>query len=83
MNNLAMYVYVLFILRRLMQDKKFYSGRIALVPIWLSLAFVLMAPLIDEQPRYAWAVIYILPTIVAMYMHMRNKQKNADNADNA
>ena len=58
MNNLAMYVYVLFILRRLMQDKKFYSGRIALVPIWLSLAFVLMAPLIDEQPRYAWAVIY-------------------------
>lgn len=74
MNNLAMYVYVLFILRRLMQDKKFWGGRIALVPIWLSLAFVLMSPLIDEQPRYAWAVVYILPTIVAMYMHMSSEQ---------
>ncbi len=75
LNNLAMYVYVLFILRRLMQDKKFYGGRIALIPIWLSLAFVLMSPLIIEQPRYAWAVIYIMPTIVAMYIHMREQQK--------
>ena len=53
-----------------MQDRKMTAGRIALVPIWLSLAFVLMAPLVDKQPRYSWAVIYILPTIIAMYMHM-------------
>ncbi|MBR4832659.1 MAG: hypothetical protein IKZ97_08595 [Butyrivibrio sp.] len=70
MNNLAVYIYIAFILRRLMQDRKMTAGRIALVPIWLSLAFVLMAPLVDKQPRYSWAVIYILPTIIAMYMHM-------------
>lgn len=74
LNNLAMYVYIMFILRRLMQDKKFYAGRIAMIPIWLSLAFVLMSPLIHQQPRYAWAVIYIMPTIIGMYMHMNSKQ---------
>lgn len=73
MNNLAIYVYVVFILRRLMQDNKFNAGRLTIIPIWLSLAFVLMSPLIDTQPRYAWAVIYILPTIVALYMYMKNK----------
>ncbi len=72
MNNLAIYIYVTLILRRLMQDRKFYDGRIALVPIWLSLAFVLMSPLVEGQPRYSWAVIYILPTITAMYMYKRD-----------
>jgi len=75
MNNLAIYVYVVFILRRLMQDNKFHAGRLALLPIWLSLAFVLMSPLIDTQPRYGWAVIYILPTIVALYMNMILRRK--------
>lgn len=74
MNNLAIYVYIVFILRRLMQDRKMYEGRIALVPIWLSLAFVLMTPLIHTQPRYSWAVIYILPTIIALYMHLSIKK---------
>jgi len=52
-----------------MKDKRFAGGRIAMIPLWLSLAFVLMAPLIYQQPRYSWAVIYILPTIVGMYLY--------------
>jgi hypothetical protein len=67
MNNLAMYVYIMFILVRLMKNIGFKGGRIAMIPLWLSLCFVLMAPLIVRQPRYSWAVIYILPTIVGMY----------------
>ncbi|RKM57835.1 hypothetical protein D6855_12355 [Butyrivibrio sp. CB08] len=73
MNNLAIYVYIAFILRRLMKDKKFYRGRIAMIPIWLSLVFVVLAPMIHDQPRYSWAVIYILPTILAMYMYESSK----------
>ncbi len=76
MNNLAMYVYIMFILVRLMKDRKFDGGRVAMIPLWLSLAFVLMSPLIYKQPRYSWAVIYILPTIVGMYLYMAKRKKD-------
>ena len=73
LNNLAIYIYVMLVLRRLMQDKGLVEGRIALGSLWLSLIFVFMSPLIENQPRYSWAIIYILPTIVAMYMFMSNR----------
>ncbi len=75
MNNLAMYVYIMFILVSLAKDSGFKGGRVAMIPLWLSLLFVLMSPLIVRQPRYSWAVIYIMPAIIGMFIYKMREKK--------
>ncbi len=76
MNNLAVYVVIMFVLVALMQNRKYNAARIAMGPVWISFLFIFMTPLIKDQPRYSWGIIYMLPTMIALYMYLRNKELN-------
>lgn len=67
-SNVAFYIMLMFVvmlfIRRDISRKEWFS----LLPALLALAFVIMAPQIIEQPRYAFPIIYVMPTIVAYYV---------------
>lgn len=70
LNNLALYVIVMLSIMLFMINKKLSRYLITFVPVWLCIAFIFLAPMIRDQPRYSWAVFYIMPTLVGMYMHL-------------
>lgn len=78
LNNLALYVIVMLSIMLFMINKKLGRYLITFVPVWLCIAFIFLAPMIKDQPRYSWAVFYIMPTLVGMYLHLLG---NADNSN--
>lgn len=74
LNNLALYVIVMLSIMLFMISRKLGKYLITFVPVWLCIAFIFLAPMIRDQPRYSWAVFYIMPTLVGMYIHLINKQ---------
>ena len=46
-----------------------------LMPLLLSDAIILMAPVIKGHPRYAFPVIYALPMAFAAYLFFAQKQR--------
>lgn len=74
LNNLCAYVFLMFAISLFLKRKELKEYRLALVPLWLSFIFIFLAPMIVDQPRYSWAIFYLMPTIVAMYMHLVEKE---------
>lgn len=75
LNNLCAYVFLMFAISLFLKRKDLKEHRLALVPLWLSFIFIFLAPMIADQPRYSWAIFYLMPTIVAMYMHLIEKKQ--------
>ena len=75
LNNLCAYVFLMFAISLFLKRKGLKEYRLALVPLWLSFIFIFLAPMIADQPRYSWAIFYLMPTIVAMYMHLIEKKE--------
>ncbi len=75
LNNLCVYVFMLFAIALFMKRKDLSYYKPALVPLWLSLLFIVLAPMIVDQPRYSWAIFYLMPLIVAMYMRLLDTTK--------
>ncbi len=74
LNNLCVYVLLMFAISLFLKRKGLKEYRLALVPLWLTFIFIFLAPMIADQPRYSWAIFYLMPTIVAMYMHLVEKE---------
>lgn len=74
LNNLCAYVFLMFAISLFLKRKGLKEYRLAFVPLWLSFIFIFLAPMIADQPRYSWAIFYLMPTIVAMYMHLIEKK---------
>ncbi|MBR4670041.1 MAG: hypothetical protein IKO84_05535 [Butyrivibrio sp.] len=70
LNNLCIFVFILFAISLFMKRKNLSSYKPALAPLWLSLIFIILAPMIVDQPRYSWAIFYLMPMIMAMYMRL-------------
>ena len=77
MNNLCLYVFLLFAISLFMRKKKIGEYRLALVPLWLSFIFIFLSPMIKDQPRYSWAIFYLMPAIMAMYIYIINRNVEA------
>ncbi|WP_029233427.1 DUF6020 family protein [Butyrivibrio sp. VCB2006] len=75
LNNLALYVIVMLSIMLFMLNNKLGRYIITFVPVLLCIAFIFLAPMIRDQPRYSWAVFYIMPTLVGMYMHLLRTNK--------
>jgi hypothetical protein len=78
LNNMGLYVMMLFAISMFMGRKGLKYYKLTLLPLWLALLFVVLAPMIKNQPRYSWGLIYMMPTIVAMYMHLLEDKDTDD-----
>ena len=77
LNNVAFYVILMFCLLLFMLNDRSGKRMFVMVPLLMSFVFVILAPQIQNQPRYAFPIIYAMPSVVGFYLWMvRGKQKN-------
>lgn len=75
-SNVAAYVILLFVLLLFfLIDKRAKEARV-FIPLVVSFLFILLSPAILAQPRYAFPIIYSMPSVVAMYA--AGKKKGTD-----
>lgn len=71
LNNVAFYIMLMFtvmlFLRRDTAGSK-NNYRILFLPCIISFVFIILAPLIQNQPRYAFPIIYSIPLLTAYYI---------------
>lgn len=65
-SNVAFYVMVFFAVMLFMKNHHMKKEMLVLVPLVLALLMVIAAPQIQNQPRYAFPLIYTMPSLVAM-----------------
>ena len=53
--------------------KRFYSVLLTAMPLLLSLLIILLAPVIQGHPRYAFPIIFALPFVLSYYMYCDSK----------
>lgn len=72
LNNVAFYMLLLFTITFFF----FRDGRKKevwlLLPLWLTFLIIIASPQIQNQPRYAFPIIYSMPLIIAFYMSGRS-----------
>lgn len=73
LNNVAFYIIMLFIITFFFLAEKCKRNIWALLPLWLTFIIIILSPQIQNQPRYAFPIIYSMPIIVAFYMLCRKK----------
>lgn len=81
----AFYVTLLIWLTLFALCRKRFLWILLSVPIWLSAAIIVLAPVILGTPRYIFPVIYAMPTVLAYYIYQgraeETKNKIATVAD--
>ena len=55
--------------------KRFYSVLLTAMPLLLSLLIILLAPVIQGHPRYAFPIIFALPFVLSYYMYCDSKDE--------
>lgn len=79
LNNVAFYVILMFCLLLFMLNDRSGKRMFVMVPLIMSFVFVILSPQIQNQPRYAFPIIYAMPSVVGFYLWMvRGKQKNGE-----
>ncbi len=68
LNNVAFYIILMFVILFFMLRDKMHRELFAMVPLLISFLFILMAPQIQDQPRYAFPIIYAMPSVIALYI---------------
>ena len=66
-SNVAFYIMLMFIIIIYMMHDKCRRGFLVMFPLFVSFITILMAPQIQEQPRYAFPIIYAIPSAVSFY----------------
>ncbi len=73
LNNVAFYIMLMFTVMLFMfQDKKKKELAVFL-PLFLSFLIIILAPQIQNQPRYAFPIIYSMPAVTAFYLRSIRK----------
>lgn len=68
LNNVAFYIILMFVLLFYMLRDKWKKELLAILPVLVSFLFVIAAPQIQNQPRYAFPIIYAMPVMLAFYL---------------
>lgn len=68
LNNVAFYVILMFCILLFMAYDKIGKKAIVMVPLLMSFLFVILAPQIQNQPRYAFPIIYSIPVLMGFYI---------------
>lgn len=66
-NNMAVFDIVFVMMCAFFLTKKRYKELVALLPVVLSLAVVVLGPCIRNHVRYAFPIIYTLPFVITVY----------------
>lgn len=66
-SNVAFYVILMFVLLHFIRLGKNKRAFFVMLPAVISFLFVLLAPQIQGQPRYAFPIIYTMPLMIAFY----------------
>ncbi len=72
----AFYSIVLLFLFALVCVKQLKKVLLVLCPLILSLGVIILAPVIQGHPRYAFPIIYSMPVVIAYYIYESAKQKD-------
>lgn len=75
LNNVAFYIILLFVMWIFMMRDKCYKEQLVLIPLFITFLFILLGPQIMNQPRYAFPIIYTMPSVVAYYIQAVRKNK--------
>lgn len=71
LNNVAFYIMLMFTITCFILKDKCKKGYLILLPLILSFGFILLGPQIQNQPRYAFPIIYSMPIVTAYYIYIR------------
>lgn len=71
----AFYVLLLIWLSVFAFYRKRFLWLLASVPIWLSAVIVVLAPVIQGHPRYAFPIIYSMPVMLAYFLYLGKAEK--------
>ena len=75
LNNVAFYVMLMFCLLLFMRQDHVGKKAFVMLPLLMSFLFVILAPQIQNQPRYAFPIIYAMPVTVGFYLWTIQKKK--------
>ncbi len=82
LNNVAFYVILMFILLLFMLHDRVGKKMFVMLPLLMSFVFVILAPQIQNQPRYAFPIIYAMPAVMGFYLWvLREKKENGDRTE--
>ena len=75
LSNVAVYIMLIFVLMLYIgndcgTDKRKY--KLAFLPDIVVFLFIIVGPQIQNQPRYAFPIVYSVPLMIAYYMYVRN-----------
>ena len=69
LNNVAFYMILMaMVIAFMLADRWKKEQLFVLLPLLLSFFIILMAPQIQDQPRYAFPIIYAMPSVTAFYL---------------
>lgn len=69
-SNVAFYIMLLFVILIFMLNDNCKRELLIMFPLLLSFVTILLAPQIQNQPRYAFPIIYAMPIVVAFYCYI-------------
>lgn len=75
LSNQAPYILLLLSLTVFALYKRAWGWLMAAIPIVLSVAVIVLAPVIQNDPRYAFPIIYAMPAMLAYYIHLRQRDQ--------
>lgn len=73
LNNVAFYVILMFCLLLFMVHDRMGKKIFVMLPLLMSFLFVILAPQIQNQPRYAFPIIYTIPAVTGFYIWVIRK----------
>ncbi len=80
LDNPAAYTLVLLWLLCLAFHKRMYSFLILCSPLFFNLCIVLLSPVIQRNPRYAFPMVYALPVILSYYLFLMRRPDGTETA---
>ena len=73
LNNVAFYIILLFVITFFFLKEKQRKALWMLMPLWLTFLIIIASPQIQNQPRYAFPIIYSMPIVVAFFVNSKKE----------
>ena len=74
LNNVAFYIILLFVITCFFLKGRKKKALWMLLPLWLTFLIIIASPQIQNQPRYAFPIIYSMPIVVAFFIRTEKVQ---------
>ena len=74
LNNVAFYIILLFVITCFFLKGRQKKALWMLLPLWLTFLIIIASPQIQNQPRYAFPIIYSMPIVVAFFIRTEKVQ---------